>query len=672
MITELSYSPSKPARFASPLLLVAAAALFSFGPGASRAVADGAPEWMHAAARDTMPPAEKDAVAVILLDEIVTTVKDNGDVEVLHRRVYKILRPEARRDFGDLEVAFDKDTRITSFKAWTIPASGKDFELKEKDATERGSFSEFLYDGLRVKRLQFPAVVPGNFVGYEYSQQARPYLLSDVWDFQETVPIRRSRYVLQLPPGWEMSTRWSNHPELKETSTGGNSFSWELENIPAIVVEPDMPPFEAIAGRMAVRYFPRDPALRAKSSGTWNDIALWYAGLTASSRASTPEIKQKVAELTANAPTTLDKIKALVSFMQRDIRYVAVEIGIGGFQPHPAGDVFHFRYGDCKDKATLLGAMLKDIGVDSYYVVAQTERGILNPEFPTAYPFNHMIIAIRLPDDVPTAGLWAIVDHPKYGRLLIFDPTNTYTPLGYIPSHEQSNYGLLVTPTGGELIPLPLLAPATNRLMRIGEFTLSPTGQLSGDVKEIRWGGPASHRRQWLLETSPANRIRVIEDFLGQHLSNFRITSVTVENLEKYDDNLILHYKFVAENYAMSTGDLLMVRPRVLGFNAWVVDPGKPRKYPFEFPEALIESDDYTISLPAGFIADDLPDPAEVKSDCGSYKSKIEVTGNTIHYQRLYQITSVYVPMDQLPDLRTFFGRISADERASAVLRRSP
>src|SRR5271170_2920415 len=160
MISKLSCSQFKPARFASPLLLAAAAVLFSFGPGAPRAAADNAPEWMHAAARDTMPPAEKDAVAVILLDETVTTVKENGEVEVLYRRVYKILRPEARQNFGRVEVAFDKDTRITSLKAWTIPATGKDFEVKEKDASEIGSFSEDLYNGLRVKRLQFPAVVP--------------------------------------------------------------------------------------------------------------------------------------------------------------------------------------------------------------------------------------------------------------------------------------------------------------------------------------------------------------------------------------------------------------------------------------------------------------------------------------------------------------------------------
>ena len=72
----------------------------------------------------------------------------------------------------------------------------------------------------------------------------------------------------------------------------------------------------------------------------------------------------------------LDRIKVLARFAQRDIRYAAIEIGIGGFQPHPASQVFSNRYGDCKDKATILSAMLAQIGVKSYYMPIHTDRGV--------------------------------------------------------------------------------------------------------------------------------------------------------------------------------------------------------------------------------------------------------------------------------------------------------
>jgi uncharacterized protein DUF3857 len=672
MIHKLCWEWDKRARLAR-LLLVIAGSLAGLGMTGARAMAgDTAPEWLRAAARDTTAPTQKDAVAIILLDEEVTTVKENGEIETTDRRAVRILRPQGRDRFGYVAVSFDKDSKIISMKGWAIPVDGKEYEVKEKDAVETAGFSsEELYSDERARVLQLPAANPGNVVGYEVVQRKRPYVFDEEWYFQETVPVRHARFSVQLPAGWEMKTVWVNYPEVRETNAGGNSYSWDLENIPGIEVERNMPPWRVIAGRMGVKYFPVDPAMRSKTTGTWNDIALWDAGLTTSSRIATPEIKQKVAELTANAPGKLDKIRALTDFMQRQIRYVAIEIGIGGVQPHAAGDVFRYRYGDCKDKATLLSSMLHEIGVDSYLMLAQTERGIVRPDFPSISSFNHAILAIHLPDDVSESGLFAILHHPTYGRLLIFDPTDSYTPLGYIPWEEQDNYALLVTPTGGELLALPLLAPPTNRLMRTGELTLSPNGDLTGVVDEIRWGEPAVTSRAALLQTAPSDRAKVFENFLGFEVSNFTLQGASVGNLELYDQSLFLHYKFVVRNYARVAGNLLLVRPRVLGSKVGDVDLPIDRKYPVEFMDATLQTDDYKITLPAGFIADDLPDPVDVKSDYGTYKSKSDVTDGTLHYQRTFERKDVMVATQKFPGLRDFIHRVSADENANAVLRKA-
>src|SRR5437879_13376014 len=111
-------------------------------------------------------------------------------------------------------------------------------------------------------------------------------------------------------------------------------------------------------------------------------MGIWYQWLTSGRRDASPELKQKAASLTASASTPSAKMKALGEFAQRDIRYVAIELGIGGWQPHPAAEVFTHHYGDCKDKATLMGAMLHEIGIDSYYVVINSERGPVAPETP--------------------------------------------------------------------------------------------------------------------------------------------------------------------------------------------------------------------------------------------------------------------------------------------------
>jgi transglutaminase-like putative cysteine protease len=102
-------------------------------------------------------------------------------------------------------------------------------------------------------------------------------------------------------------------------------------------------------------------------------------------------------------------MQSLANFVQRDIRYVAIELGIGGWQPHPAPAVFSHRYGDCKDKATLLRSMLREIGIDSYHVVIYTERGAVTPQTPAHHGFNHAIIAVKLPEGVSDPSLIATI-----------------------------------------------------------------------------------------------------------------------------------------------------------------------------------------------------------------------------------------------------------------------
>jgi hypothetical protein len=664
--------PKITSRFAAAALaalcVVALASVFSrFSPPV---FADTAPDWLRAAAHQTLPEYPKDTIAVVLLDEEQTTVKDNGDIETRHRRAYKLLRPEARDKYGYAAVEFNNETKLSFFKAWTITADGKEMELKEKDAVEVSLTSFEVFSDARAKGIKFSAADPGSIVGYEYVQKNRPFAFENDWQFQSEIPTRRARFSLQLPPGWEFSDYWANSPKLQPQSSTNNFYVWEVENVSAVEVEPDMPPFLSIASRMDIKYFPRNSALRAKTTGSWNDIGVWYANLTAASRAPSPALQQKVTELTAGISDPLKKMQVLAAYVQQQIRYVAIEVGIGGLQPHPAADVFKHQYGDCKDKVTLLSAMLKQVGIDSYYVMIDTHRGIVNPDFPSLRG-NHMIMAIRLPQEVTANTLYATVDDPQLGRLLFFDPTDKFVPLGYLPSDLQQNYGLVITADSGKLFLLPMLPPATNRLLRTATLTLSSTGNLGGEVNELRWGAPADDSRAQFVGSSPADREKLVEKFLGTFLNNFTLTNASVGNLDKYDENFTLHYKFVVEGYAKTAGNLLILRPRVVGDKGSNILAGKPRKYPIEFEGTTLQSDLFDMTLPAGYVVDELPQPVDAKCDYASYKSNVEVKDNVLHYKRTYEIKGVVVPTDKLPEVRDFFHQVAAAEKSSAVLRRA-
>ena len=636
---------------------------------ASQAVA-GVPDWLRVAARAPLPSYPNDTNAVVLLNEQVTTVKDNGEIETSYRHAYKILRPEGR-EYGTIGVYFDLETHLTYLKAWSISARGDEYEVKEKDAVETGAFGVGLYNDTRHKVVRIPAAEAGSVVGYEYVQKRRPKVLQDTWFVQDEIPVRRARYALRLPKGWEFQSVWLNHAEQKPQAAGENQWAWELENLPAVEQEPSMPAWQALAGRVAVSYFPPSASTEAKSHASWSDVGRWYAELTAGRRQATPEMRQKVTELTGGSKTTLEKMTALAAFVQRDIRYVAVEIGIGGYQPHAAQEIFANRYGDCKDKVTLLSTMLREMGIESYYVLTHGSRGVIARNFPSMLNFNHVILAIRLPGDVDATNLYAAQPHKQLGQLLFFDPTDPLVPFGYLPSELQANYGLLVTEGGGELLELPLLGPNVNRLLRTAKLELSATGAISGSVQEIRWGAPAVNLRASLRDTPEAERTKMLESFLGGFLGSLVFQGFQVQNLEKNEGILILSYRFLAKDYAKAAGNLLLVRPRVLGSKREDLFEEKPRKNPVEFETASVQSDVFEITIPPGYAVEEVPPPVEVDCGVAAYRSKVEAASGVLRYNREYKITKVLVPIDRLDELKKFFRQVAADERNSAVLKRT-
>lgn len=661
-----------PQRQVSKLAAIAVS-VFACFLWATPARAADAPPWMHALVSASLPAHDEKTEAVQLHSETDVTVVSVDKIRTRVREAYKILRSEGRH-FGTLHVYFDSHKKITYLRAWCIPAQGKDFEASEKDAFDQAPPAvqgNILYQDIKRRVVQIPAPDPQNIIGYEYEIEEEPLVLQDVWEFQEISPARESHYSLQLPAGWEYKASFVNYPNVTEIQTGANQWQWTVTNVEGIRPEEDMPPFAALAGRMVVSLLAPGGA-QSKAFSNWQQMGNWYLNLTKDRRDVSPELKAKVASLTATAPTQLEKMKALANFAQDEVRYVAIELGIGGWQPHTASDIFSHRYGDCKDKATLMSTMLRQIGVDSYYVLVNWgRRGAVTSATPAYQNFNHAIVAIKLPDGVNDRSLKATINHPKLGRLLFFDPTNEFVPFGQIGGYLQANYGLLVSPDGGELVELPKEPPVMHGLRRAAKLTLDSQGNLQGDVLEILLGDYAWKQRAELHETEKdTDRIKPFERRLATSLSNFHILRADTANLTQNDKPLAFRYSFQAQSYAKNAGTMLVVRPRVLGVRANdILETKESRQYPVQFEAPALDSDTFEITLPAGYVVDALPPPVDADYDFASYHSKTEAKGNVLTYSRTFEIKELSVPVSRAQDLKKFYRIIASDERNTAILK---
>jgi uncharacterized protein DUF3857/transglutaminase superfamily protein len=627
--------------------------------------------WVRELAAQPVPQYPDDPDVVQLLDEQTTTISKDGEMKTYYRRAYRVIR-NGPLHFGQIPVYFDSETRLTYLKAYTVTSSGVEFELKEKDAIESEAYhGGVLFSDERKKVLMMPALDPGSVFGLEYEQRRRPGMYDEDWYFQDIFPVRRARMTVRVPSGWEYRAYWINHAEVAAQSLGDNSWTWELTEVPAIRRERAMPSYRAIASRMLLKYFSPHPELKAKQQGSWDDVARWYGTLVKTQHDASPAIKERAGQLLAGRTMPLEKIRALAEFSQNEIRYVAMYIGIGGYQPHAATDIFVNRYGDCKDKVTLLTSMLQEYGFESYYVLTNTERGTARPEVPV-FVFNHAIIAIRLPAGVDAKSLPGAAEVPGLGAVLFFDPTSRLTQFGSLPPYLQDNAGLIVSERGGTFVRMPLATPENNMLRRKAHFRLAPDGVLSGKVEEERSGAVAYEQRGYLID-EPANlRYKWIESSLSSHFRNFSLRSSELANVEDISKDLKASYELTAPKYAQVTGDLLLIRPRVIGQKSFdYLEEKKERKYPVEYEAARIDTDVFEIELPAGYTVDELPTAVHLDSGFAQYESSSTVENGILKYQRKFVVRQVEFPLERLGELKKFLRQVSADEQNSAVLKRT-
>jgi hypothetical protein len=626
------------------------------------------PEWVKTAAQQTLPEYPRSTKAVMLLDETTYSVDVKGQAVEHVRRVVKILRPQGR-DYGYPEVWFDKDSKVLSMHVWSIDPAGHEYTLKDNEITE---FSPpgggEGYGDERAKVADPPGRDPGGVVAYEYELRERPYLAETNWEFQGSIPSVHQVFTLVLPPGFSYTTTWANHAKVDGADLENHSYRWEMNNERAIDLEdvPLSPSTLALAGRMTVHY--SGPGLAEPQEGTWQGIGEWYETLSRDRKVPSPEINAKVAELTAGKKDFYDRAEAIGEFVQGQIRYFSIDLGVGGYQPHAAAETFRGRYGDCKDKATLLAAMLSSAGLHGALVMVHTERAVVNPDDPSIYG-NHVIEAIEIPAGYESPKMHSVVTAKTGKRYLIFDPTWDQTPFGQLEDNLQGSYGVLMEGPDSQVIQLPVMSPELNTVRRKGAFQLAADGTLKGTVTDLRFGDIAERRRYVFTHEDAKKQQEYMDRTMSRDLAAASMSDLKVENADALNKDLTTSFKLEADHFASVTGPLLMLRPRVLGSYALDVDR-KKRKVAIDLDETMQGTDEFDIELPAGYTVDELPDP--VKEDFGfaSYQSSTELRGHTLHYTRTYTVKQIMLPADRYPDVQRLAAVIAADEDSRAILKR--
>jgi len=437
--------------------------------------------------------------------------------------------------------------------------------------------------------------------------------------------------------------------------------------MPAVKSEPMSPARRVLHARMLLSYF--SSGLPAQS-GEWRYVGRWFQQLAAGRSDATPEITAKAQALITGTTHFMSKLLAVTGYMQDQIRYVEIQVGVGGWQPHPASDVYQNRYGDCKDKVTLLIAMLHAVGIRAYYVLVDSDRGYVTPNFPSQFS-DHMITAIELPKGLEDSRLESIVTTKDGRRLLIFDPTEQELPVGQLENSLQGSYGLLMDGANTQLLQLSVVNPVQSAVRRSGHFQLTADGALEGSLDE-NFSGPDASYARYLFGSGDMKAERVaVENGLRDAQAGLTLQSFHIQNATDRNQDLILHCTLSASHYARQAGAFLLVRPRVAGSDTETIDLDHPRLYPVQFGGLDTQIEDYTIDLPAGYATVDVPDTVKLDVGFATYASKTEVEKGKIHYVREMQVRQLEIPAEKYAEFAKFMQEVGNNENDPVFLKKT-
>jgi hypothetical protein len=318
--------------------------------------------------------------------------------------------------------------------------------------------------------------------------------------------------------------------------------------------------------------------------------------------------------------------------------------------------------------------MLQAIGIRAHYLVVAVGElhGAVNPEAPSHFS-NHVITAIELPDGENDPRLVARVKAANGKTLLIFDPTDEVTPVGLIRGELQGEYGTFANGSDSQVLRMPVLPPESGGLTRKGSFTLAADGSLAGDIDDVFIGVDAAHERSFLKERDAKEVHDSLEEGLSVELPGLNFKGYEFHDSGDLDKPVGLDLHVSAIGYAHPAGPLLLLRPRVMGANVRTppdVMESKTRKFPIEIGHPGLWRSSYDITLPAGYVVDETPDPVDVDMDFASYHASATAKGNVLHYEMVYVVRQVEIPADRAADFRKLESAILSDEKGTAVLKK--
>ncbi|MFB3813779.1 MAG: DUF3857 domain-containing protein [Terriglobales bacterium] len=582
-----------------------------------------------AAAAHREPPATT-GYAVVLAEVRVEHVADSGLSTVREQQLYYLATDQAAREFRTRSVQYAPGTQdLRILHARVYKADGRVLEGEESGESSVAETNIAMYYDVRSRGVRYPALERGDVIELDYritpttNVNAYGDYFGGLVAFRSSLAQQLQRFVLITPARRRFNILEQRMAPAVVTEDGGHRiYRWEARSQEALPNEPHAPALTDVA-----------PYVHVSTFQSWEDLGRWYAQLIEPQFALDATLRDAAARLVKNARTERDRITAIHQFVLRNTHYVALEFGTYSYKPYPVSQVYARRFGDCKDKASLMIALLRQAGIDAEIALVRTRSlGEIGPRATSISVFNHAIVYV-----------------PKYDLWL--DGTAEYAGSQELPLDDQGATALTVAVDGrATLRQIPMTGANDNYTRRTVRAQVMTDGriQFSG-VFYTRGEDAPGLRRDY---ETPERRRDILRNTLAKVFPSVRVDDVRVEDND-LEQPVTVEFR--------GTLDTFVGRKSVPLGSSWM-----PRNYLANLAQAATRQQELRLraswtteeelhfALPAEAVVKSMPSNTALETPFGSATLRYERVGNEVVVRTSVQFRKWRIAPEEYTAFRNF------------------
>lgn len=598
---------------------------------------------------------KKDADAVYHLEEQVIEIESPSRMKIKSHTVVTLLT-KAALHHARQRIGVDKLRKLEEIKIKVY----NDLGIETDKFTKKDFKLEGAFDGVtlasddKIYELNFP--VPGTpcTIEVEYELTCNGFIDIPSWFFGSTTEsFKKSRYVVKSAiPVQYKAYNFKGEPTIS-TEENKKVYTWELQHKPVPAKEQ-----HSYGAKLYLPWVDVSPLQfsydgYAGSLESWKEFGKWSYPFYEEKNGFTPERSAFFQSLVKDAKTEKEKIAILYSYMQKEMRYVSIQFGIGGFKPFPISFAEQKKYGDCKGLTHYMKQVLNIVGIKSLPALINSGAN----QYPVdasfaSNMFDHVILCVPLKNDT----MW-------------LECTSKQNTAGVLGPFTENRHALLITEAGGVLAKTPTSRSIDNQWRSETTAELFDDGSAILSSRVYVTGEFWDYVHAYLNGRTKEQMKKALSDAFGYKVPSDLQVTILGDSASGHLIEIKLAYN---QFYDFKSGSKHFYPVRHYKLNDETIKPAEKRNFDYLFGYPYMKTDKITYKLPAGFVSEALPQQKEIKTNIVSYNNKMEMNEHKteLTVTTELQLLKHIVPAAQYNDVANSFEAIKKDEGQKIVLKK--